>query len=272
MLNCELHRRAAGCSVVCFALALSGCPTSPGLPGDRVGPSVGAANRSLTELVNTLGQAKAANDEPRIVDTVGELRVLGEQTERAAQSGSDPLNRIALYRIATTAAWQAKDERVTRYANPGAELCEDHSPRAPRDCAMLTIVPVLAAAAQTTDRLNVVQRMPRATDEERARVLAEAQSVLGEFSDELTLAFQARPQIVASNADPGVVDAIDTNLERLLCETMEIKTFGVFTTVSDSRSEPLCRIGQLKAQAKAAGLTVNEVRCLDRGASVDDCD
>ena len=78
-----------------------------------------------------------------------------------AQKASDPKLRIQLYRIAATAAWQARLPDTARIADEGKAYClaNDGYAVSPRDCALLASIPALA----TNDATVLELRKKRAT-------------------------------------------------------------------------------------------------------------
>jgi hypothetical protein len=78
------------------------------------------------------------------------LATLARDAEAAAQKDADPLNRVALYRVAAVAAWQAdgaEEGLVLRVTDAGITSCEalpgkDQS--APRDSSLIRLAAPLA--------------------------------------------------------------------------------------------------------------------------------
>lgn len=111
---------------------------------------LGQANADLTQLYSDLKSADALTQS---LAKQG-LSTLAKEAGETADKESDPNNKIAFYRIATTAAWQARDyPDVIEYAAPGQALCESaklHN----RDCLMLVVFPSFAVIDETSDTLN----------------------------------------------------------------------------------------------------------------------
>lgn len=111
---------------------------------------LGQANANLTQLYSDLQTSDALT---RSLAQQG-LSALAKEAGEAADKDSDPNNKIAFYRIATTAAWQARDyPDVIEYAAAGQALCEPANLRN-RDCLMLTVFPSFAVIDETSDTLN----------------------------------------------------------------------------------------------------------------------
>jgi len=75
----------------------------------------------------------------------GELERVFDAASSAARQGSDTRAKISYYRIGATAGWQRTDARTVALAQEGSELCNRSNgfDLAPRDCAMLLIIPEL---------------------------------------------------------------------------------------------------------------------------------
>ena len=75
----------------------------------------------------------------------GELERVFEAATSAARQVFDTKAKISYYRIASTAGWQRTDVRTVALAQEGSELCNRSNgfDVAPRDCAMLLIIPDL---------------------------------------------------------------------------------------------------------------------------------
>ena len=237
---------------------------------------VGQANQRLNDRYADLVAARLASNPQAVEAARTSLRSLAEEASAAAGSNTDVLNRLALLRIATVAAWQGGASELVTYATSGQALCnkDGNAIRAPRDCGMLETVPIFAAVDETNESVSAAQRMPRATPAERSAVSAVANDLFDQYSSELELIFSVRPAIADSNADPALLTAIDGNTDRLLCHIVEIKAFGLIATVSDAPAAldaARCRIGDLKHQAGSAGLTMNELGCLETGVPAAEC-
>lgn len=108
---------------------------------------LGQANADLTQLYSDLQTADALT---KSLAKQG-LSTLAKESDEAADKESDTNNKIAFYRIATTAAWQAGDYTdVIEYAAPGQALCESAKLRN-RDCLMLTVFPSFAVIDETSE-------------------------------------------------------------------------------------------------------------------------
>lgn len=111
---------------------------------------LGQANANLTQLY------KDRNDNDIYIQSAARegLSALAKESGTAAEKTSDPLNKIAFYRIAVTAAWQAGDyQNISQYARAGQDLCKGKN-LDNRDCLMLLIFPDFASIDETSSKMN----------------------------------------------------------------------------------------------------------------------
>lgn len=169
---------------VALALALSGCS---GMELSRLDGQLHVLHSEKVELVR-------ANRETVSVD--GALAALATQATAAAAQATDQQNRVAFYRVAAVAAWQAGDagaSSVLAISDAGAAAC-DRLPQgdraAPRDCSLIR----LAA--------------PLAVQDDLARALIGFQR---------ELAASGRPQLPASDHTPvqGLFDGFETQFDKV---------------------------------------------------------
>jgi hypothetical protein len=87
---------------------------------------------------------------------------LVEAASSAARQASDVRVKISNYRIAATAAWQRLDQRTVTLAREGSAVCNSGNgfELAPRDCAMLLIIPDLLVNDVWASRYPDMEREP----------------------------------------------------------------------------------------------------------------
>jgi hypothetical protein len=180
------------------------------------------------------------------------FRLLGEQAFAQANAEKDPLNRIAFYRIATTAAWQAQDGKAGDYAAEGVRLCEaGNSAKAPTDCALLMVIPTLASVDAETRKLSQLDKRVSApghapTEEDRQQ----AEAIFGALSDAFTRLVKQRALALDTPVSESFVTALDRNIGTLLCRHIARSALG--------------ELGQVEASTErmeAASIQVSEMKC-----------
>ncbi|CAA0099055.1 Uncharacterised protein [Halioglobus japonicus] len=128
-------------SAISIIVLISGCAAR----------QIHSYNDALVEFYSTKVAAADTDDWSRYETATISLENLAREAEEDAEDEENEVNSISLYRISATAAWQSdRTEDVIRIAEKGAELCANgtNADLAPRDCAMLDIIPLLAAIDQ----------------------------------------------------------------------------------------------------------------------------
>ena len=227
------------------------------------------ANEALNSYYTSLQQSSEDNDWGMAEQSQMALDTLAKDSAGQAQKEKDARNSIAFYRVAATAAWQSGSDDVITYAGKGEALCDagGNVNEAPRDCAMLKLIPMLASVDQTTDdldRLNEQLNETR-TAEERRPFIPAAEAIFADYRDSLSLLLQARPEIVASPVPPDFVQAMDDNLADLLCNKLEINAVGVVAQVRGNTSAARCEVWRQKKAALGEGLSAH---CLPETGNV----
>jgi hypothetical protein len=211
---------------------------------------------------NTLAaqrQAASNGAEDSFAIAEGVRDSFGHLAERAfaqAHAEKDPLNSIAFYRIATTAAWQAQDGKAEAYATEGVKLCQSgHNAEAPTDCALLTLIPSLASVDQETQKLNRLDARSStpgyAPSEEDRR---QAEAIYGAYRDAFDRLIEQREAAVASPVSESFVAALDGNIGKLLCRHIARSAVGELGKL-DSTSERMETVSNEVSAMKCTAIT-----------------
>lgn len=207
------------------------------------------ANSQLTELY----AAAASGDAIASSNARSGLATLAADAGAAAARASVPANQISFYRVAATAAWQARDfEGASAYADAAAELCRANAAAVPRDCAMLGIIPSLAAVDELTLRLDT--RPDRST-------LLDIFRLYGSRADEL---IAERAEIARGPVDPELVSEIDRRIGQVLCENMNQAILG---GLAGDVSAQQCEIKNRLDAADRVGIDVSDPAVFERACS-----
>jgi hypothetical protein len=226
------------------------------------------ANDALNGYYTALQQSSKENDWGMAEQTRMALDTLATDTAAQAAKEKDPRNGIAFYRVATTAAWQSGSDDVIAYAGKGEALCDadGNANRAPRDCAMLKLIPTLASVDQTTrdlDRLTG-QLASTTTAEQRRPFIPDAEKIFADYRNSLASLLAARTGIAASPVPPEFVQTLDDNLGNLLCNKLEIDGVGVVAQVRGNVAAARCGVWEQKKKALDNGLSAH---CLPASGS-----
>ncbi|MEJ2308454.1 MAG: hypothetical protein P8Z78_03935 [Gammaproteobacteria bacterium] len=215
-------------------------------------------------------KATASGDEDSFVILEGlrdSFGLLGEQAFAQAGAARDPLNRIAFYRIATTAAWQAQNGKAGDYAAEGVRLCEaGNKANAPTDCALLIVMPSLASVDVETRKLNQLDKSVSApghipTEDDRQQ----AEAIFGALSDAFTRLLRQRMSTRGTPVSESFVIALDRNIGILLCQHIAGSALGelgqVESTVERMQAASI-EVSKMKCDAIAAGINPSHADCL----------
>lgn len=240
--------------LVVLVLSLAGCTTF----------QLRDADEQLTSYYYAKKQATQDADWRMLENVRSSLKTLASDAAEQAQKEKNVLNRIAFYRIATTAAWQAGDLDVVSYADDGSKLCTNENfNRAPRDCGMLLVIPVFAGVDETTDRVNKLQaELTGMPADQRTSHAQDAQKVFDDYKEGLAKILEHRPILVNSAAHPDFLMAVDQNSGKLLCKLIAQSAVGLIATARGDVSKAKCEVYELKRSAFDAGLDPSYAECL----------
>lgn len=230
------------------------------------------ANEALNSYYAALQQSSDRGDWEMAEQSRFALDTLAQDAAAQGDKQGDARNRIAFYRVATTAAWQSGSNDVMTYAGKGQALCDadNNADRAPRDCAMLKVMPTFASVDQTTEKLDrLTAQLESISDAEgRRRLSPEAEQIFTDYRDSLARLLAARPGIATSPVHPDFVQALDDNLADLLCNKLENQGVGVVAMARGDVAQATCAVWQQKKAALQSGLRAGE--CLPESGDVAD--
>jgi hypothetical protein len=131
--------------LLAFAVLLGGCAGGEilSLNGDLT-----RLQREKTTLEAQIPSLKGSARDAAVVELTnveGQLERVADSAYASARRPSDTKARIANYRLAAMADWQRGHPRAVTVAREGVELCSSGTGYdiAPRDCAILAIIPDL---------------------------------------------------------------------------------------------------------------------------------
>lgn len=225
------------------------------------------ANQQLTSYYYAKQQAEKNKDWRMIEGTNASLSKLAEDAAKQAEKEkSDVLNRIAFYRIAATAAWQAGETNVLTYADKGQKLCTDENfKRAPRDCSMLIVFPLFASVDETTRKFEALQEKVEITPAGQKKSHAKAaQQIFDDYRSALISILEQRPRLAKNETHPDFLSALDQNAGDLLCKLIGFNSVGLIATVEGDVNNAKCELFEIKKSAFDAGLDQDSASCLPK--------
>jgi hypothetical protein len=218
------------------------------------------ANEQLSSYY--YAKTQAADDPLMEEAAIASLRDLGRESAEHAAAASDPLNKISFYRIAATAAWQAKDPIVVQYAKDGSDACKNQWTNAPRDCGMLTFIDDLAAIDETTAEYNKI-KADGATPAGVVEIVKTYQGIAETMIDN-------RAQLETS-VPASLLLEYDTKIDDLVCKLFKVGAVGLAIT-EDAPIDGVCRLGNLRLRARDSGVELPACTGPLPAAMVDQCD
>nr|VFK41038.1 MAG: hypothetical protein BECKSD772E_GA0070983_100914 [Candidatus Kentron sp. SD] len=245
--------------IILTLLLLSGCNAL----------QIREANSDLTALYKA--KEAALEENPMMLSSalasLGDLADLAKQAAEDAEKEGKLANAISFYRIAATAAWQARGTDVISFTEQGTRLCKANSDVPPRDCAMLAVIPNLAVVDEQNRELNeLLERME--SDYQRNEADAKkVTSIFKDFSFGLNQLLNKRESLRSAAHRPPAdfFHALDYNIGELLC-TKLVGLESVIGRVTKSgnpvRDKWKDAFEKNKARAKKAGISTKQARCI----------
>ncbi|MCP3953102.1 MAG: hypothetical protein GY697_12920 [Desulfobacterales bacterium] len=114
---------------------------------------INKANRDLLDLYKekVVHEKAGLGNWEKLVSVKAALSDLANSSgERCRDENISELNRISFCRVATTAAWQSENKNLLSFSDEGVSICNKNNNYnlAPRDCAMVLIIPNFAAVGE----------------------------------------------------------------------------------------------------------------------------
>lgn len=232
-----------------IVLLLSGCAAT----------QIHSYNSALVDLHAAKSRAEADNNSMQLETAKSGLANLADEAAANAAKQTEVANKISLYRIAGTAAWQSGEGGVQQLIAEGVKLCrvDANAAKAPRDCGMLIVVPVFAAVELTTSSYNATLTKVRATPAAQRESLygKKTQAIFGDFYDATILLINNRALVDGFGASPGFYTVLDQNMKTLFNSTAKAHELVRLTyNPGEVENETACRVETLQDAASAANI------------------
>lgn len=191
------------------------------------------------------------------------LQSVADTAIAAAGKANGDANKISLYRIAATAAWQGEYEAGIDGVGPGVQLCKnkEKAKLVPRDCGMLMVIPVFLATDMTTIRF----------DARNTASVAETGQALNAYIS-LAGTMLTRISKMPSEASPEFLAQVDDRATKLF--TLTNKAFSAYNRIADgATSNAACtRVQALKQAAANLPATIAAGALMSAAISARTCD
>jgi len=200
-----------------------------------------------------------------IENTVSSLNTLSKNAVAQAREETKVENKIAFYRIATTAAWQADNSNVVEYATAGQALCRGKKTvKVPRDCGMLEVIPLLASVDEQTNVLNKLQAKTAAPGWKKNKVdMNDAEAIYESYRMAFKKLIKTRRSLQGTGAHSSFLKAVDENMGTLLCTNIDSSTRGLLSTVgSDLVTKMRGPVKKMKCELVNAGVDTALALCI----------
>jgi hypothetical protein len=155
------------------------------------------------------------------------LQDLAIETQKVADEESNVKNRIVLYRISATAAWQSDLLKASDYSAKGHSLCqtEKNIEDVHVHCGMLAFIPLFSAVDKNTveaKRLKHEIENARVDDNMVAlkRYQIEAQSIFDNYKTAITAALITKQSISNYQLSESFSAQVDDNMRDIVCNKL----------------------------------------------------
>lgn len=225
------------------------------------------ANDQLTTYYFAKQQAQRADNYPMMENALASLNGLSARAAAQAAKERDVRNKIAFYRIAVTAAWQAGDPKVAEYGLAGERLCAgDTFAKAPRDCGMLAVVPSLASVDEQTRALDaLLKKINSPTWQPNDADRRAADAVYDNYVEAFKRLVARRPSLQKSGAHPGFLRQVDRNLGALLCTQIRSAARGLLRLVRSPKADGVdADVRKMKCDLLRGGVDPKLAPCIQQ--------
>lgn len=186
-----------------------------------------------------------------------------------AKSVSSIENKIAYYRIAATAAWQAENSNVLIYGQAGQQLCEKAKKNAkypPRDCGMLVVIPALAGVDEQTNKFNKLRQRfesnlpkePNLADKEQARV------IFDNYSKLFMQLVEQRKNLATAQMSAVFMKGLDSNLSTLLCDHIDDNARYFLKDMKVDRKSDKQQVDSMKCEYLKSNAQLSLAACINK--------
>lgn len=207
-------RRAAGALIVIALLA--GCGG---------GAKLNTMDAEFKHLYLTQLTQSAQDEKSKNVSVVTVAVDFDELRKRATKAGKEALKKdwrtaVAFYRIAALSAWQAGERsggHIFEITEAGQELCNKHPGGAPRDCALMSLIPPFAVHDDLAKDLRPIQAKEKAQTALDTEDLATLKTVFDDVKRQFDKVSDVRDATKNTSAPPGLLTYIDRQRFLIFC-------------------------------------------------------
>jgi hypothetical protein len=217
--------------VLAVALVSSGC--------------AGASLDSLDTKLRDLSKQNTAAAQAQLVTLAGEAQA-------DAKASTDPKNRVAFYRVAAVAAWQAGpagESLVLPITDEGTTACDALPARdaaAPRDCSLIRLAAPLATQDALTRKLMKIQGQVGSSGKLPAAQLEPLQQLFDGLETQFEKVSGLRGGVFALDVPEDFKSRTDR--ERLIIYCNGVKAWSLYGDVDGAPAATFNAMAQRKKQ------------------------
>ena len=208
----------------------------------------GCAGASLDSLDTKLRDLSKQNTEA----AQAQLVTLAGEAQADAKASTDPKNRVAFYRVAAVAAWQAGlagESLVLPITDEGTAACDALPARdasAPRDCSLIRLAAPLATQDALTRKLMKIQEQVGSSGKLPAAQLAPLQQLFDGLETQFEKVSVLRGRVFALDVPEDFKSRTDR--ERLIIYCNGVKAWSLYGDVDGAPAATFNAMAQRKKQ------------------------
>jgi len=223
--------------------------------------SLRQANSALNNYHQALLSAEENDNFVSARTNKDNLSELAKEAASEATEAKDVSIKIALHRVAATAAWIANMDDAGSYAKAGNDVCNKEFSKAPNHCAMLAFIPNLILIDRLTDEVELLTAsINDGTINSSSPLASDISSQLQTFFE----TYKGRANTVIADykkikAKPGtqlMVDAYKKQTATLFCSDMKEVNTAIFK-MGGPNGPNMCTIYNLQLAAQKEGINAN---------------
>ena len=181
-----------------------------------------------------------------------QLATLAGEAQADAKASTDPKNRVAFYRVAAVAAWQAGpagETLVLPITDEGAAACDALPAKdasAPRDCSLIRLAAPLATQDALTRKLMIIQRQTGSSGKLPPAQLAPVQQLFDGLETQFDKVSGLRGGVFALDLPEDF--KARTDRERVIIYCNGVKAWSLYGDVEGAPAATFNAMAQRKKQ------------------------
>ncbi len=223
--------------------------------------------RDANSQLTTLYMAARSEDGIAKVNAEAGFNTLAVDAAAQAEETRGDQNKIAFYRVAAVAAWQAGNTVLMMDSvSKGRALCTPENEKlVPRDCGMLLVIPKMASVDELTNELNA---SPQPSLARKKEMFNSYELRVGELIDD-------HATIDQLSTDPLLSQTIGNRVGEIICNAMYVPLYGRIlreaNSDADLKKDLICRMSALLGKAETSGIDLERSNLEDQNENPFNC-